>query len=65
DFFGEMALFTGQTSLVSIRAVEDLEVILIYSDVATMLIERKPGLAREIGQVMEARSKVIQSILSS
>ena len=51
--------------MVSIRAVEDLEVILIYSDVATMLIERKPGLAREIGQVMEARSKVIQSILSS
>lgn len=62
DFFGEMALFTGQPSTVSIRAIEDLEVILIYSDIATMLIERQPSLAREIGQIMEARSKVINSI---
>ncbi|EKQ71240.1 small-conductance mechanosensitive channel [Leptolyngbyaceae cyanobacterium JSC-12] len=62
DFFGEMALFTGQPSTVSIRAIEDLEVILIYSDIATMLIERKPSLAREIGQIMEARSKVINSV---
>jgi small-conductance mechanosensitive channel len=61
DFFGEMALFTGQPSTVSIIALEDLEVILIYSDVATMLIERKPSLAREIGQIMEARSKVINA----
>ncbi|MDX2242657.1 MAG: mechanosensitive ion channel family protein [Leptolyngbyaceae cyanobacterium bins.302] len=62
DFFGEMALFTGQPSTVSIRAIEDLEVILIYSDIATMLIERKPSLAREIGQIMEARSKVINTV---
>lgn len=62
DFFGEMALFTGQPSTVSIRAIEDLEVILIYSDIATMLIERKPSLAREIGQVMEARSKVVNAV---
>jgi small-conductance mechanosensitive channel/CRP-like cAMP-binding protein len=61
DFFGEMALFTGQPSTVAIRAIEDLEVILIYSDIATMLIERKPSLAREIGQIMEARSKVIHA----
>jgi len=62
DFFGEMALFTGQPSTVSIRAIEDLEVILIYSDIATVLIERKPSLAREIGQIMEARSKVVNSV---
>ncbi|UBF29609.1 hypothetical protein K9N68_19535 [Kovacikia minuta CCNUW1] len=64
DFCGEMALFTGQPGTVTIRAIEieDLEVILIYSDLATTLIERKPSLSREIGQIMEARSKVIDSV---
>lgn len=59
EFFGEMALFTGEPSTVSVVAVDDLEVMLIYSDVANLLIERKPSLAREIGQIMEARRKAI------
>lgn len=59
EFFGETSLFTGEASTVSVRAIEDLEVILIYADTANVMIESQPSLAREMGQVMEARRKAI------
>ncbi len=59
EFFGEMALFTGELASITVTALEDMEVILIYSEVAYMMIERQPTLAREIGQIMELRRKAI------
>ncbi|HEY9703201.1 MAG TPA: cyclic nucleotide-binding domain-containing protein, partial [Allocoleopsis sp.] len=59
EFFGEMSLFTGEPSAVTITALEDLEVLLIYADTANTMIDRQPSLAREIGQVMEARRKAV------
>lgn len=59
EFFGETSLFTGEPSTVSVTAIEDLEVILIYADTANIMIERQPSLAREMGQIMEARRKAI------
>jgi CRP-like cAMP-binding protein len=59
EFFGEMALFTGEPSPVSIAAVEDLQVLVIYSDAVNTMIERQPSLGREIGQIIEARSKAV------
>lgn len=59
EFFGEMALFTGEASKVSVSAVDDLEVMVIYSDIVNMMIERQPSLARQIGEIIEARSKAI------
>ncbi|WP_442948655.1 cyclic nucleotide-binding domain-containing protein [Nostoc sp.] len=49
EFFGEMALFTGEPSPVSITAVDDLQVLVIYSDAVNLMIERQPSLGREIG----------------
>ena len=62
EFFGEMALFSGEPSAVSVTAVEDLEVMVIYSNVVNEMIERQPSLAREIGQIIEARRKAIQMV---
>jgi CRP-like cAMP-binding protein len=59
EFFGEMALFSGEPSPVSIAAVDDWQVLLIYSDVVNTMIERQPSLGREIGQIIEARSKAV------
>ncbi len=59
EFFGEMALFSGEPSAVSIVAVDDGQVLLIYSDVVNTMIERQPSLGREIGQITEARSKAV------
>jgi small-conductance mechanosensitive channel len=60
EFFGEMALFSGELSTVSVTAIDDLEVIVIYSNVVNKMIERQPSLAREIAQILEARRKAIQ-----
>lgn len=62
EFCGEMALFSGELSAVSVTAVEDLEVMGIYSNVVNEMIERQPSLAREIGQIIEARRKAIQVV---
>ncbi|TAG72495.1 MAG: small-conductance mechanosensitive channel [Oscillatoriales cyanobacterium] len=59
EFFGEMALFSGEPSPVSIAAVDDLQVLVIYSDAVNTMIERQPSLGREIGQIIEARSKAV------
>ncbi|MEH2396622.1 cyclic nucleotide-binding domain-containing protein [Nostoc sp.] len=59
EFFGEMALFTGEASPVSITAVDDLQVLVIYSDAVNLMIERQPSLGREIGQIIEARTKAV------
>lgn len=62
EFFGEMALFSGEPSPVSVTAIDDLEVMVIYSNVVNKMIERQPSLAREIGQIIEARRKAIQAV---
>lgn len=62
EFFGEMALFSGEPSAVSVSAIEDLEVMELYSNVVNKMIERQPSLAREIGQIIEARRKAIQLV---
>jgi small-conductance mechanosensitive channel len=59
EFFGEMALFSGESSPVAITAVDDLQVLVIYSDAVNTMIERQPSLGREIGQIIEARSKAV------
>lgn len=59
EFFGEMALFTGEPSPVSITAVDDLQVLVIYSDAVNLMIERQPSLGREIGQIIEAQTKAV------
>lgn len=62
EFFGEMALFSGEPSALSVTVIEDLEVMVIYSNIVNKMIERQPSLAREIGQIIEARRKAIQVV---
>jgi small-conductance mechanosensitive channel len=63
EFFGEMTLFSSEPSAVSIKAIEDLEVMMISADVINQTIDRQPGFAREIGQILEIRRKAVQSAL--
>ncbi len=60
EFFGEMALFSGEPSPVTVTATYDLEVMMISSDVINQMIERQPSFAREIGQILEIRRRAIQ-----
>lgn len=62
EFFGEMALFSGEPSPVSVTAVNDLEVMMLSSSVVHQMIERQPSFAREIGQILEIRRRAIQMV---
>jgi small-conductance mechanosensitive channel len=62
EFFGEMALFSGEPSAVTVTAIDDLEVMVTYSNVVDRMIERQPNLAREIGQIIEVRRKAVQGV---
>jgi hypothetical protein len=64
EFFGEMALFSGEPSAVSVTAVNDLEVMMISLNVVNQMIERQPSFAREIGQILEIRRRAIRLVKS-
>jgi small-conductance mechanosensitive channel len=60
EFFGEMSLFSGEPSTVTIAASNDLEVMKISAKVVNKMIDRQPSFAREIGQILEIRRLAIQ-----
>lgn len=62
EFFGEMALFSGEPSAVSVLAVEDMEIMALSLAVVNQMIERQPSFAREIGQILEIRRRAISSV---
>jgi hypothetical protein len=41
---------------------QKLSGVLIYSDAVNTMIERQPSLGREIGQIIEARSKAVSMV---
>lgn len=65
EFFGEMSLFSGEPSTVTIAASNDLEVMNISATVVNQMIDRQPSFAREIGQIIESRRLAIQETTQS
>jgi small-conductance mechanosensitive channel len=62
EFFGEMSLFSGKPSPISIVAVDDLEVMQLSATVVDRTIERQPNFAREISQILENRRRALQKV---
>jgi small-conductance mechanosensitive channel len=62
SFFGERSLLSGQVSDVCVIALDDLEILVLASDIVTTLLDQMPQLAREIGEIMEARRKEVRLI---
>ncbi len=62
EFFGEMTLFAGELSPISVTAVDDLEVMMISAAIVNQMIERQPSFAREISQILELRRRTVQSV---
>ncbi|MDX2216681.1 MAG: mechanosensitive ion channel family protein [Oculatellaceae cyanobacterium bins.114] len=61
EFFGEMTLFAGDVSPISVTVVEDLEVMMLSAPVVNQMIERQPSFAREISQILEIRRRAVQT----
>lgn len=60
EFFGEMTLFSSDSSPTSITALEDLEVMLLPAPIVNQMIDRQPSFAREISQILELRRRAVQ-----
>ncbi len=62
EFFGAMSLLSSQPSPVTAIALEDLTVLTLTSDMMNQLVEHRPSLALDIGQVIEMRQRAIDLV---
>ena len=60
EFFGERALLSSQISDVTIEAGEDVEVLVLDGEILQSTLESSPRVAREIGNVIEARKRELR-----
>ncbi len=62
EFFGEMTLFSGELSPISVTTVDDLEVMMISAPIVNQMIRRQPSFAREISQILELRRRAVLAV---
>ena len=62
DYFGEFGVTAGQKSEKSIRALTDLQVVVLTSQTVMELFEQNPRVANEIGNTIEARRKAMSEV---
>lgn len=55
DFFGEITLFTNKTSTLSVKALQDIEVLAIAADEVISMVENNPKLGHHLDSMMDAR----------
>jgi small-conductance mechanosensitive channel len=64
DFFGEMALLTGQKRTANVRAITDVRVYRLDKNSFKEILERKPEILDEIGTVLSRRKDQIDMIIA-
>ena len=62
EFFGEMALLTGDARTASVTAVDDLSVLVIHKAALQTMLERRPGLAQEMAEIVELRRQGLRAV---
>jgi small-conductance mechanosensitive channel/CRP-like cAMP-binding protein len=62
EFFGEMALLTGEPRTAHVSAADDLDVLVIRKEALRGILERRPGLAQEMAEMVEARRHGLQAV---
>lgn len=62
DFFGEMALLTGEPRSANVRATEDLQVIVIYKEALRAILENRSDLARSMAKVVRERQSALVQV---
>jgi len=62
EFFGEMALLTGDARTASVTAADDLAVLVIHKDSLHSMLARRPGLAQEMAEIVEARRQGLRAV---
>ncbi len=62
EFFGEMALLTGDARSANVTAVDDLSVLVIGKAALQQMLAERPSLAQEIAEIVAARRQGLQAI---
>ena len=62
EFFGEMALLTGEARTANVTAVDDLAVLVIARGALHGMLERRPALAQEMAEIVAARRQGLQAV---
>ena len=55
DYFGEMALLTGETRSATVRASDESEMFLLYKDDFDVILERFPSISLSMGKIVSKR----------
>jgi CRP-like cAMP-binding protein len=61
DFFGEMALFTGEPRTANVLALEETEVLEIGHDAMKRVFETNPDLVESLSHIMSDRRQGLAS----
>ncbi len=65
EFFGENAVHTLQPSELGVRAVDDLNLLVLEPDAVHLLLESNPKLGRDLGQVLDVRRQAMSALRRS
>jgi small-conductance mechanosensitive channel len=63
DFFGENALLGAKPNPVTVKALTDLQAIIIYPNEVTEMLQENPQLAIQLDEVLETRQNVRRRLL--
>jgi small-conductance mechanosensitive channel/CRP-like cAMP-binding protein len=62
EFFGEMSVLTGEPRTASVTAIDDLSVLVVHRQVFQQMLARRPSLAQEMAEIVEARRQGLRAI---
>jgi CRP-like cAMP-binding protein len=65
DFFGELALLTGEPRSATITAEIDTEVLVVAREDFAPLLHANPGLAERLGELLSERLKMNEAVLAN
>lgn len=65
EFFGENCAQTRQPSELTVRAVEDLEILILEPEAVHTLLDYNPRLGRDLGHVLDVRRKAVTALRRS
>lgn len=62
EFFGEMAVLTGERRTASVTAVDDLVVLVVDKSIFQRMLQKRPALATEMAEIVAARRQGLRAI---
>jgi CRP-like cAMP-binding protein len=62
EFFGEMALLTGDARSANVTAVDDLSTLVVHKSALASMLHKRPGLAQEMAEIVEARRLGLKAV---